>query len=252
MNEPPGPKRKIPGSLILSLRRSPIKFLKETSQKYGELSHFRVGNRDVYLVISPDLVQEVLVTQSRVFVKREGKGRSNRGEGILTTASDFSLRRRPAVSPSFHREKLDEYVKIIQSCYGAESSSWREGEILDVHATMHRLTLLIIGKTLFGTDLTEDADKITGSMKEFLEFFSRSTMPLAGLVERLPFGSNRSEFREARKQLDSVIYRMIDEAKRRPAEDSLLSRLANDESGGRPMTDSQIRDEALTILLAGH
>jgi cytochrome P450 len=249
---PGGPSSRIPGALLLRFRRDPIKFLMSAARQYGDMVHFKVGRRDAYLVVHPDLIQEVLVTQSRNFVKREGKGRSRRGEGLITTASDFSLRHRPVASSSFHREQLEGYAHIISECYIQESERWRDGAVLNVHQAMLRLTLLIIGKTLFHENLEPEAQNIGHAMNEFLEFFSRSTMPLADLVERLPLSSNR-RFRDARNDLNSVINRMIRSARSQgPNPESLLSRLAGAESDGKPLSDMQIRDEALTILLAGH
>jgi cytochrome P450 len=249
---PPGPTRRLPGTLLLSFRRDPIKFLTKAVHEYGDFVHFKAGRRDVFFVSRPDLIQDVLVTQSQVFVKREGKGRSRRGEGLITTASDFSLRHRPLVSPSFHREEMEGYASVVRDVYERETRDWKDGSIIDVHRSMLRLTLLVIGRTLFQQDLGPEAEKVGRAMNEFLEFFSRSTMPLADIVERIPLTSNRN-FLAARKDLDSLIYRVIKEAKSQPLDrHSLLSRLASRELGGGEMTDSQIRDEMLTILLAGH
>lgn len=249
---PPGPSGRFPGSVLLSIRRDPIRFLSRAAKEYGDVVHFRVGRRSVYLVVHPDLIQEVLITKNKIFIKREGKGRSSRGEGLITTASDFSLRHRALVSPSFHREQLQAYAGTIRDCYDSESRHWKDGSVLDVHRAMLRLTLLIIGKTLFQANLEPEADNVGRAMHEFLEFFSRSTMPLAGIVEGLPLASNRN-FRVARRNLDSLIYRLIREAKSSPPDPtSLLSRLVNGQSQAGPVSDSQVRDEALTILLAGH
>jgi cytochrome P450 len=140
--------------------------------------------------------------------------------------------------------------------YGRRTSErWRDGETLDVSREMMRLALAIAGKTLFDTDVETEADEIGAALTTAIELFTTLTLPFADLLEKLPLPSTR-RFQRARARLDATIYRMIEE-RRRSGEDrgDLLSMLllAQDVEGdGAGMTDEQLRDEALTILLAGH
>jgi cytochrome P450 len=135
------------------------------------------------------------------------------------------------------------------------SARWHDGETLDMSEEMMRLTLGIVGKTLFDADVEEEAQEIGSALTSILEMFNLMMLPFSEILEKLPLPQNK-RFRRARERLDETIYRMIDE-RRRSFEDrgDLLSMLllAQDEEGeGGRMTDEQVRDEAMTIFLAGH
>jgi cytochrome P450 len=131
---------------------------------------------------------------------------------------------------------------------------WRDGQALDVHAEMMALTMAIAGKTLFDADVEGEAADIGTALASIIRLFPRFTLPFAGLIEKLPLPSN-IEFARARQRLDATVYRMIDE-RRRDGRDhgDLLSMLmmARDEEDGGGMSDVQLRDEAMTLFLAGH
>jgi cytochrome P450 len=135
------------------------------------------------------------------------------------------------------------------------STRWTDGETLDMSQEMMRLTLGIVGKTLFDADVESEAQEIRESLNTLMELFNAMLLPFSELLEKLPLPQNR-RFQTAKDRLDATIYRMIDE-RRRTGEDrgDLLSMLllAQDEEGdGKGMTDQQVRDESLTIFLAGH
>jgi cytochrome P450 len=254
---PPGPRPVIPIVNLLALRRDPIKFLTNLTERYGDLVYFKLGPQPVVLVNNPDYIRDILVTSNRNFMKGEGLQRAKRllGEGLLTSEGEFHLRQRRLAQPAFHRQRIAGYAATMVEYAGLACDQWRVGETRDVSREMMRLTLAIAGKTLFDADVEGEADEIGKALTTTFELFNRLTLPFAQLLERLPLPASR-RFQKARERLDATIYRIINE-RRASGEDrgDLLSMLiaARDEEGdGSGMTDEQLRDEAMTIFLAGH
>ena len=254
---PPGPRPVIPGVKLFALRRDPIKYLTNLANRYGDLVHFKLGPQTVFLVNNPDYIRDILVTHNRNFMKGEGLQRAKRllGEGLLTSEGEFHLRQRRLAQPAFHRQRIAAYAATMVEYADRACDRWRAGETRDVAREMMRLTLAIAGKTLFDADVESEADEIGEALTTTFALFNRLTLPFAQLLERLPLPATR-RFQKARERLDATIYRIIDE-RRAGGEDrgDLLSMLiaARDEEGdGSGMTDEQLRDEAMTIFLAGH
>lgn len=254
---PPGPKPVIPAVNLFALRRDPIKFLTRLTEQYGDLVYFKLGPQPVFLVNNPDYIRDILVIHNRNFMKGEGLQRAKRllGEGLLTSEGEFHLRQRRLAQPAFHRQRIAGYATTMVEYAARACDQWRVGETRDVAREMMRLTLAIAGKTLFDADVEGEADEISEALTTSFELFNRLTLPFAQLLERLPLPATR-RFQKARERLDATIYRIIDE-RRASGEDrgDLLSMLiaARDEEGdGSGMTDEQLRDEAMTIFLAGH
>jgi cytochrome P450 len=190
-------------------------------------------------------------------MKGEGLQRAKRllGEGLLTSEGEFHLRQRRLAQPAFHRQRIAAYAATMVEYSDRACDRWQAGETRDVAREMMRLTLAIAGKTLFDADVESEADEIGEALTTTFALFNRLTLPFAQLLERLPLPATR-RFQKARERLDATIYRIIDE-RRASGEDrgDLLSMLiaARDEEGdGSGMTDEQLRDEAMTIFLAGH
>jgi len=254
---PPGPKPVIPGVNLFAIRRDPIKFLTNLAEQYGDLVYFKLGPLPVFLVNNPDYIRDVLVTHNRNFMKGEGLQRAKRllGEGLLTSEGEFHLRQRRLAQPAFHRQRIAGYSTTMIEYAARMRDEWRAGETRDVAREMMRLTLAIAGKTLFDANVESEADEIGKALTTTFEMFNRMTLPFSQLLERLPLPATK-RFQKARDRLDATIYRIINE-RRASGEDrgDLLSMLiqARDEEGdGSGMTDEQLRDEAMTIFLAGH
>jgi cytochrome P450 len=253
----PGPKPFWPGEHFFSIRRDRMAFLQNLEREYGEVAHFTLGPYPVYLLNNPEHIRDVLVTNNKLFMKGEGLQRAKRllGEGLLTSEGEFHLRQRRLAQPSFHRQRIAGYAATMVDCATAIGREWRPDESRDIAREMMRLTLAIAGKTLFGADVEKEADEISQALNVTMQAFNRLTLPFSNLIERLPLPAVR-RFQQAKKRLDATIYRMIEE-RRRTGEDhgDLLSMLiqARDEEGdGKGMTDEQLRDEVMTIFLAGH
>ncbi len=209
------------------------------------------------LVRHPDLVGEVLVGLDDRLTKARGLrlARTILGDGLLTSEPPVHTRQRRLILPAFHHQKLRLYAHAMVDAALEESAAWRDGGPLDAAAAMSRLTLAIAGRTLFGADVLSQADTVGAAVAETMAAFDRSQFPLADRLTWLPTPTNRRA-RRARAVLDGVVYRLIDERRAEGVgqHDDLLDMLlaAQDEDSGRGMTDDEVRDEAMTLFLAGH
>ena len=254
---PPGPKRKPIVGHLMEFRRDPIKFLMNSARDYGDIAYLKFGPQGIYLFNNPDYVKDVLVTNNRNFVKSRGLEMAKKflGEGLLTSEGEFHRRQRRLAQPAFHHRRINAYATVMAEYTERAQTRWQNGETLDISQEMMRLTLAIVGKTLFDADVESEAGEIGRALTDIMKLFDRITMPFTWLLEKLPLPSNY-RFAKAKLRLDQTIYRIINE-RRATGEDrgDLLSMLllAQDVEGdGTGMTNEQLRDEAMTIFLAGH
>jgi cytochrome P450 len=252
---PPGPKLSLLGSLIYRPGRDPLAFFTNLARTYGDLVSYRMGGEQIFLVNDPQHIRDILVTHNRNFTKSRGLERTKRllGNGLLTSEGAFHLRQRRLMQPTFHRERVAAYGRTMVEHADRLRRSWSDGATLDVAQAMMRLTLSIAGKTLFDVDVESQAAEVGGALTAVLESFWVSMMPFANLIERLPVGKLRRA-RAARRRLDAIIYQMIADrrADLRDRGDLLSMLLLAQDEDGSTMTDQQVRDEAMTIFLAGH
>jgi len=254
---PPGPKGLVPGLQFLPFRRDPLAFLTSLARDYGDIVQFWMGPQRAFFLNHPDLIKDVLVTRYDAFHKGRALQRAKRllGEGLLTSEGAHHRRQRRLAQPAFHRQRINGYAGVMVDYAARASSLWRDGATVNVADEMMRLTLAIVGKTLFDTDVERDAEDVSEALTEMMELFNLLLLPFAELLEKLPLPATR-RFQRARARLDAVIYRIIDERRQSGADcGDLLSMLllAEDEEGDRArMSNEQVRDEAMTILLAGH
>lgn len=254
---PPGPAARYPGQFALAIIRRPLEFLPQLARDFGDAATFHVGAQPIVLVSHPDAIRDVLVTHARQFHKGRGLERAKMllGEGLLTSEDDFHLRQRRLSQPAFHRARIAAYGEVMTHYAHRRGDRWRDGDILDVSREMAAYTLAVVGKTLFDADIEGEAHEIGEALTAAIAAFNLTVLPFFDALLRLPFPAVR-RFRRGRERLDATIYRMI--AERRAVGDDrgdLLSMLllAHDTEGdGTGMSDSQLRDEAMTLLLAGH
>lgn len=231
-------------------------FLLRAAREYGDVVAFRVGSRRLVLVTHPDAIRDVLVTKNANFVKSRGLERMRRllGNGLLTSEDPLHARQRRLVAPAFHRERLLAYGTVMVECARATGERWQDGATVDMAREMSRLTLAIVGRTLFAADVADEADDIGAALTELMRVFDFTLLPGSELFDHLPIPAT-IRFRRARARLDATIYRLMAQ-RRQDGQDrgDLLSMLlgARDEEGGAPMDDAQVRDEAITLFLAGH
>lgn len=253
---PPGPRARYPGHLVLSFVQDRLGFFAEMA-RYGDVTEIRSRLRHIVLLNHPDDIRRMLVTEQRKFVKGEGLDRVKPllGEGLLTSNGEFHLRQRRLVQPALHRERLAGYGKVMLDYAERRQADWEDGQTLDIHDEMMHLTLAIAGRTLFDVDVERDAHEVAEALELQLKMFSYAVLPLGQLLEYAPVPWVRRLHR-ARRRVDEVIARMIAERRRDGADrGDLLSMLlqAQDELGHTGgMTDRQVRDELVTLILAGH
>ncbi|MGH7718718.1 MAG: cytochrome P450, partial [Gemmatimonadaceae bacterium] len=254
---PPGPKPRFIGEHLLALRRDRLGFLHRLKREYGDVAHIALGKRHFVLVSHPDLIRDILITNNRRFIKGRGLQRARMllGNGLLTSEGDFHLRQRRLAQPAFHRQRIAAYADTMVRYGFRTTERWTDGTQVDVLREMTQLTLAIAAKTLFDYDIESEAGEIGTALTSALELFNFAMLPLPEVIFKLPIPPIR-RFREARARLDETIYRIIAErrAENRDRGDLLsMLMLARDEEGdGARMTDEQLRDEVMTILLAGH
>jgi cytochrome P450 len=223
----------------------------------GDVVLFHLGPQPVYLVNHPDYIRDVLVTHSRNFIKSRGLQIAKKflGESLLTSEGEFHLRQRRLAQPAFHRQRINSYAQSMVE-YGARTCDrWREGETVDISHEMMRLTLAIVGKTLFDADVESEAKDIREALNAMMQMFDRITKPFPSFLGLLPLPSN-FRLRRAHRRLDETIYRIINE-RRASGEDrgdllSMLLMSTDTEGDGTGMSNLQVRNEAMTLFIAGH
>ena len=253
---PPGPQRRFPGAMLIALRRGPLDFMMRLAREHGDVAYYRVGPHRVFLLSHPDFVKDVLVTQEARFSKGRGFERAKRlfGNGLLTSEGAFHLRQRRLAQPAFHRARVQAYGDVMSTCAESECAGWHDAAAFDIHEAMRRVTLAIAGRTLFGADLATESEELGAALTDALRLFETVTMPFGDLVDKLPFGTVK-RFEAARARLDDTVHRIIRNRRAAGAGDDLLSLLlrAQDVDGATgAMTDEQLRDECMTMFLAGH
>jgi cytochrome P450 len=221
--------------------------------KYPDVVRINFRINDIYLVTDPSMIQEVLVTKQRQFIKGEFLQNTKKvfGEGLLTSEGDFHHRQRRLVQPAFHHDRIKAYAGIITRYEELLTADWRDGETLDIHGEMTKLTMSIIAKCLFDTDVESDSTSISEDLTLIIDYFNRLSSPISNILQRLP--SNR-KYQRAVQHIDAFVYRMIKERRESPKDEGdLMSMLlsAKDEDGSE-MSDSQVRDEVLITFAAGH
>lgn len=254
---PPGPRRIIPLSGLFAYRKGPLPFFQSLAAQYGDISYFRLGPQQAFFLNHPDYIKDVLVTNHQRFHKGLALQRAKRllGEGLLTSEEEFHRRQKRLAQPAFHRARIASYAGLMTHYATQARARWHDGETLDISDEMMQLTLGIVGKTLFDADVVSDAKDVGEAMTVVMDLFNIITIPFFELLQKLPLPQLR-RFDIAKARLDAIIYRLIEE-RRRSGKDrgDLLSMLllAQDTEGdsGR-MTDEQLRDELMTIFLAGH
>ena len=231
-------------------------FLESVARTYGPIASWRMPRGRFWFLDEPALIETVLTADGYDVVKGRGLRRMRRllGEGLLTSDEPLHLRQRRLVQPAFHRERVAHYAATMIESTRAAADRLRDGDTVAVDALMNRLALRIAAATLFSADVDDDADAIGAAVTEAMLVFPASLGPFGELLDHLPFHPATRRFAAARGALDAVIYRLI--AQRRSEDvdrgDLLSMLLSARDDDGRPMPDELIRDEALTLLLAGH
>ena len=256
LTRPPGPQLGPLELARLLRRRQMTELLERAARQSPEVAHFRLGVEHAYLVSTPELVRELFGSLGRVTAKGRGleQARLLLGDGLLTSEGDLHRRQRRLIQPAFHHARIPAYEEVmrVEAAALPERAGWAEGAVRDLAADMADLTLRIVGRALFATDLAADSPAVAGALAELLSRFQRVMLPGGPLLNRVPLPSTL-RVRAAIADLDGVVRRLIAEHRAAGRTDGLLADLlaARDEDG-RPMPADQVRDEVLTLVLAGH
>lgn len=268
---PPGPPPRLFGRLD-EMRRDPIALLMNNARLYGDVTRFRLGPLEVYQLAHPDDIRHVFQENYRNYSKQT-RGfaalRSFLANGLLTSEGSYWLRQRRIAQPAFHRARIASFGDTMVRAATDMLARWRTNATpaglprwgprhgiatTDITAEMMRLTLRIVGETLLGADVSGDADRVGKSVSIALRAANDAIFRVVQLPRVLPTASHR-RLKAALASLDHVVFDLIARRRRTgEATGDLLSMLmaARDEETGEAMTDRQLRDEVMTIFLAGH
>jgi cytochrome P450 len=256
--EPRKPAR-VHGSPLANLReftRNRTDLQIRLAKTHPHLAAMQIGVFDAVLVNTPTVAQEVLQTHADSFHKSLGLSlflRPLLGAGLLTSEDDFHARQRRLIAPALTHKRIASYAGTMAERALRTADAWRDGETIDAGEAMMRLTLEIVGKTLFDAEVGSDAEAVGEALTEVMENTVATLGSVLPMPPVVPTPRNLAT-RRARKRLDAIIYGLIAERRKRGVEgNDLLSLLlaARDEDGSA-MSDQQVRDEAMTLFLAGH
>ncbi len=243
-------------------RENALDYLLHNARRYGDLVRFRALGREVLQFNHPELVSDLLVRDvghhHRNLVMQRSK--AVLGEGLLTSEEPLHMRQRRLAQPAFHRARIQGFGGVIADATSRLMDEWTAGGERDVHEDMLVLALRIVGRTLFSMEFEEDLPAIARAVDAFQLFLPLAFLPFPELLQQLPVPAMR-QIRQGRKDMDRVIYGVIAERRADPGDrGDLLSMLlaAVDTEDGTAnsaearMSDAQVRDECVTVLLAGH
>jgi cytochrome P450 len=266
---PPGLKRALPFYFHKPWARlgQPIRLFEYLHETYGEIACYRFMGTDIIFINHPEYIKEILINQASAFVKERTLQRMKilLGEGLITSDDPIHMRQRKLAAPAFHRQRIAAYGETIVEIAEHHASKWREGDIVDVNAGMMELSLEIIARTLFATRITDEVRSINTEVNAIMgiyNFLIAAPSLESWLHWPLPI---LNRFRRSRERLNAVVDSMIrarrDEMAAKPDIDRgdllsmlIASRYETDEGviTEDGMTNQQVRDEVLTIFLAGY
>jgi cytochrome P450 len=248
---PPGPiELPLVGS-ALTMVRDPLGFLTRISRRHGDVVRFRLPGHRIYLFNDPAAIEQMLVTERDRLVKDATTRELSLvlGNGLLVSEGAFWRKQRRLAQPAFHRQRVDAYGAVMVDYAARAADAWRDGEVRDLHRDMMRLTLDVVAKTLFGVEIAAVARRIEWALEALMDRF-------AGLGIFVPMGVPTPGNRRAKRaiaELDAIVYGIVRERRAGGDRGDLISMLlaaTSDEDGA--MDDRAIRDEAITLLTAGH
>ena len=244
----------------------PIRLFEHLQKVYGRVACYRFMGTWIVFVNDPEMIREILINRAPAFVKERTLKRMKilLGEGLITSDDPIHMRQRKIAAPAFHRQRIQAYAGQIVLSAEAHAAGWREGQEIDIHDAMMRLSLEITARTLFDTEVNADVRSINDEVNLIMGIYNYLiAFPALERVLHWPI-PGVVKFRRSRARLDGIVNRIVVERRREIAAGAddrgdLLSMLlasryeAEDAGAGQEgMTDRQVRDEVLTIFLAGY
>ncbi|MHC4393353.1 MAG: cytochrome P450 [Planctomycetota bacterium] len=250
----PMPQSLNPFSALQEFGDDALRFLEEIAKRGTAQSRW-FGPQRMWLLTDPDAIGAVLTSEGASFTKDRGLKRTKvlLGDGLLTSEGEVHARRSRIAQPAFRKKEVQRYAGDFVEATEHAIQSWPEGGTVDLAKEFSRIALGIVARSLFGTDLTEQAPEIGAALTELLDLLDHRVQQLIPLPLFVPTPGNR-RIKKARAVLDDVVYRMIDERRRNTgAGNDLLGRLlAAHGAEGQGLSDIELRDEVMTLFLAGH
>ena len=247
-----------PGGIFGGYLQDPLVRMSKLGELQEDIVSFRELGERFYLIRKPELVHEVLVSKGRHFKKGRSLERLRKviGNGLLTSEGDFYMRQRRLLQPLFHAHIIRKSVEQMAEQTVALMEDWQDGQRRDISHDMMRLTLNIVSRTILGSADPPEAAKVREAMDRLMESFPVLMLPFAEVLEHLPIPAIK-RVQNVRAELDRLVYGIIEKRRQQAAEhNDLLSMLlaAQDPESetGEGMTDEQIHDEVLIMILAGH
>jgi cytochrome P450 len=252
---PPGPKGKFFFGNALSLAGHWSGYSAKCAREFGGVVFYKFFHVPVVMVSNPDAIESILVRNASNFHKSRDYAaiRSFLGNGLLTSEGSFWQSQRQLIQPAFRHENIAAYAEIMSDSAATLLASWKDGEIRDIHHEMSSLTLDVVAKALFGSKVAHDSRFIGTEIATVMErFLSQATLSFL-LPERMPLPKGPRLLR-SRRRLNKVIQSIISDRRAHPVEsnDLLQTLLAAQDEHGTRMTDEQLRDEIMTLFMAGH
>ncbi|MFD3534545.1 cytochrome P450 [Streptomyces sp. NPDC058664] len=258
----PGPTGRL--RALIAMSGNPMDYFTGLRDQYGPLVRVPLGLRDLYLVSDPEAVHEVLVNSHRNFTKATmsaGRGKWEAplsvifGNSLTTSDGEYHRKQRRLIQPMFHHERIAGYGRAFAELSDDIQSGWKDGDRLDMSVEMIELTLSVVARTIFDVSLDSDVARTVRTAIPRDEGPLRwDSLPFARYLAKLPLPGNKRFF-AGRDKLDAIVYRLMAERRQGDGQGAdLLSMLlaARDADTGEPMEDHQVRDEAITMLMAGH
>ncbi len=244
---PPGPRGRVLYA-GLAARRDPTTYFERVIRDHPRLAYLRFGREHVYVLGDPALVHDLYVTKGRMTRKGRALERIKMllGEGLLTSEGELHRTQRRLIQPALHGQRIAAYADAMVDAAHECATRWHDGAELDLAREMSDLTLTVVGRALFGSELAHVTDQISESVTTLLRDFQRHLIPGSDLLLRLPT-RRRARLFGAVDQLDRLIRQVIANRRAETPGADLLSALLSAMDD-----DTQVRDEAMTLMLAGH
>lgn len=255
---PRGPRvSRLDGFLLATRRRDILKFLIKVAGEYGDITHFQIGSRRIFLLNHPDYIKDALTGHYGSFVKGRQVRRTRHflGDGLLTSEGELHRRQRRLIQPAFHRQQFGKHASAIMEHGVRLRKRWQHGQQLDIMREMKSLMLAITSKMIFDTKTDAEADEINEALALVISQFQLFGSPLGNLLGKLPMSRAR-RVRKAQDRLDGIVCRIIAE-RRQSGKDhgdllSLLISALDEPSSDTQIDELTVRDEAVTFFLAGY
>jgi cytochrome P450 len=255
LGQAPGPKGRFLLGSMVELSRDWLGFYKDCAAEYGDVFRVRLAHVPIHVLVHPREIENVLVTNAANFTKSADYRALARvlGRGLLTSEGEFWKRQRGLIQPAFHRQNILAYAEVMTRATNRMLELWADRGERNIHDDLMRVTLEIVAQCLFGAEVTDAAERVGKAMEVVTErFLVNSSLALLFSFE-LPVFLAPREWRAIR-ELNGIIGNII--RKRRssnePREDLLEMLLRVRDADGNPMSDVQLRDELMTLFLAGH